>query len=183
MRNWYKQLWYLTFWSVTYSFQDRPGSKFGPPIENEKNRIFAVSVYIRLQISVICNPIVQLIYMGYADCETLQSLGLLLFLLRIIGCRWRKYNQDYCEKCSKSSGKYYSLIIIVCKIIYNKDLFIIYLAEVTKFITLTEIPPKVYGDPCNISHSQRWQFDSLCALTTNMGYALQPFQSFWYQYL
>ena len=30
----------LTFWSVTYSFQDRPGSKFGPPIENEKNRIF-----------------------------------------------------------------------------------------------------------------------------------------------
>ena len=31
----------LTFcWSVTNSFQDRPGSKFGPPIENEKNCIF-----------------------------------------------------------------------------------------------------------------------------------------------
>ena len=70
-----------TFWSVTYNFQDRPGSKFGPPIENEKNRFFTVSVYIRLHSSVICNPIVQLIYMGYAACETLQSLGLLLSLL------------------------------------------------------------------------------------------------------
>ena len=56
---------YLTFWSVTYSFQDRSGSKFGHTIENEKNRILNV----------------QLIYMGYAACETLQSLGLLLFIV------------------------------------------------------------------------------------------------------
>ena len=47
---------------MTYSFQDRPGSKFGPPIENEKNRIF---------------------YMKYAACETLQSLGLLLLNVEI----------------------------------------------------------------------------------------------------
>ena len=53
---------------MTYSFQDSPGSKFGPPIENEKNRILNV----------------QLIYMGYAACETLQSLGLLLFLFVIM---------------------------------------------------------------------------------------------------
>ena len=39
---------------MSYSFQDRLGSKFGPPIENEKNRILSV----------------QLIYMGYAACET-----------------------------------------------------------------------------------------------------------------
>ena len=62
----------LTFWSVTYSFQDRPGSKFGPPIENEKNRILNV----------------QFIYMGHAACETLQSLGLLLILLFLIPVGW-----------------------------------------------------------------------------------------------
>ena len=53
---------------MTYSFQDRPGSKFGPPIENEKNRILNV----------------QLIYMGYAACEALQSRGPLLFVKEVL---------------------------------------------------------------------------------------------------
>ena len=41
---------------------------FGPRIENEKNRILNV----------------QLIYMGYAACDTLQSLGRLLFYIYIL---------------------------------------------------------------------------------------------------
>ena len=60
-----KQLLYLTFWSVTYSFQDRPGSKFGPPVDNEKNRILNV----------------QLIYMGYAVCETLDKNTHFIFMV------------------------------------------------------------------------------------------------------
>ena len=48
---------------MSYSSQDRHGSKFGPPIENEKNRILNV----------------QLIYMGYAACETAIPRTALVF--------------------------------------------------------------------------------------------------------
>ena len=48
----YKQLSYLTFWSVTYSFQDRAGQSSDPLIENEKNRIYTWDMRpVRL-----CNP-------------------------------------------------------------------------------------------------------------------------------
>ena len=103
---------YLTFWSVTNSFQDRPGSKFGPPIE--RIVFVAVFVYIRLHISVICNSIVQLIYMGYAACETLQSLGLLLFSL--VGCWYwnligRNVLNDVEIETAISMGKYSDWIL------------------------------------------------------------------------
>ena len=71
---------------MTYSFQDRPGQSSDPPIKNENNHIFRrIRVhppsYLRYM-QPECTTYIESIYMGYAACDTLQSLGLLLFRLR-----------------------------------------------------------------------------------------------------
>ena len=74
-------IWHFGLWPIVSKIAR--GQSSDPRLKMRRIAFFAVSVYIRLHISVICNPIVQHIikYVGYAACKILQSLRLLLFIM------------------------------------------------------------------------------------------------------
>ena len=76
-------IWNFGLWPIVSKIAR--GQRSDPLLKIRRIAFFAVSVYIRLHISIICNPIVQLIYMGYAACETvIHRTALVLY------CFWRQ---------------------------------------------------------------------------------------------